>query len=333
MVPDGAPALTAERRATAIIIKGRDTPMHVAVAIVSYRNAADVLTCLAALTDATHADFEVVICENGGADACAALVAQLPARLPGGQAVRAVPADNPGYAGGVNICMAEAPEADAWWVLNPDTAPEPGAMAALVARLSKGDCQMTGGVLLGGGGKVQAYGGLWRTWVGRSVSMGMFSAADAPVDQAAIERRQNYVVGASMMLNRRWLETIGPMREDYFLYCEEVEWCVRGLNAGLRLGFAPQAVVHHQQGTTTGAGGSHKTRSRLATYLSSRNMILMTRDLYPWKLPTATLGVLAGALFIYGRRGAWVQARYHAAGVFAGLGNERGVPGWMRTAA
>ena len=47
--------------------------MHVAVAIVGFRNAGDIVHCLAALGASTHTDFEVVICENGGAAAYQAL--------------------------------------------------------------------------------------------------------------------------------------------------------------------------------------------------------------------------------------------------------------------
>ncbi|MEI6418929.1 MAG: glycosyltransferase family 2 protein [Sphingomonadales bacterium] len=305
--------------------------MHVAVAIVSFQNPADVLNCLRSLAGATHADFEVIICENGSNDAYQALIAQLPTQLPGGQQVRAISAPhNPGFAGGVNLCLAATPGADAWWVLNPDTEPMPEAMAALARRLSRGDCDMAGATLLSSAGHVQAYGGRWRSWFGRCVSLGMYNAPDHPVDRHWVEGRQNYIVGASMMLTRGFLAKVGPMREDYFLYCEEVEWSVRGARSGCKLGFAPGAVVMHHQGTTTGAGGTHRTRSRLSVYLSSRNMILMTRDLYPWRLLTATLAVLAASVLVYARRRAWAQAGYQIAGALAGIANERGVPAWLR---
>ena len=63
--------------------------MHVVVAIVGYRNPDDIVRCLAGLALSVHADFEVVICENGGPAAHADLVAVLPERLAGGQRVRA----------------------------------------------------------------------------------------------------------------------------------------------------------------------------------------------------------------------------------------------------
>ena len=63
--------------------------------------------------------------------------------------------------------MRARPDSGAWWVVNPDTLPEPDALSALVERLSRGDCHMVGGVLYNAAGRVQAYGGHWRYWLGR----------------------------------------------------------------------------------------------------------------------------------------------------------------------
>jgi len=37
----------------------------------------------------------------------------------------------------------------------------------------------------------------------------------------------NYILGASMLIDGTFLSRAGHMRDDYFLYCEEVEWCLR----------------------------------------------------------------------------------------------------------
>ena len=304
--------------------------MHVAVAIVGFRNPEDIVRCLAALGASSHEDFEVVICENGGPQAHARLTAAIPAALAGGQGVRAVLAPgNLGYAGGVNLCLREAPAADAWWVLNPDTIPGSGALAALVEKLMDGSCEAVGGPLYLASGTVQSYGGVWQAWLARPISIGNGAAQDATVDPAAIERTQNYLNGASMLIGRRFLETVGPMREDYFLYCEEVEWCLRATAQGMRLGFAPNAAVLHYQGTTTGAGGHAAGRSRLSVYLGERNKILTTRDRYPRRLPLAALAVLAAHVWRFARLGAWAQFGYGLAGWWAGLRDRRGVPDWM----
>jgi N-acetylglucosaminyl-diphospho-decaprenol L-rhamnosyltransferase len=304
--------------------------MHVAVAIVAFRSAADIVRCLGALERSTHADFEVVICENGGPDAFAELTSRIGDRLAGGQPVCKVLAPgNLGYAGGVNTCLRESAQAQAWWVLNPDTVPDPDAMAALVERLTRGDCEAVGGVIYFPDGTVESYGGRWNGWLGDPRSLGGGAQVNAAVEPGAIEPRLSYLSGASMMIGRRFLETVGPMREDYFLYCEEVEWFLRGLARGMRLGFAPGAKVLHFQGASTGSVRSLRRRPRMPVYLDTRNKILVTRDRFPSRLPAAALGVAARMSVRCLRRGAWRQFFYALAGWWAGLRDERGPPRWI----
>lgn len=303
--------------------------LHVAVAIVSFRNPSDVADCLAALGESRHTDFEVVVCENGGPAAFEALQACASVRLAGGQPVRLVCAEsNLGYAGGVNRCIRETPDADAWWVLNPDTLPDPIALAALVERLERGDCQAVGGVIQLASGQVQAYGGRWQRWLARAVSLGHGAAITVPVDPNEIEARQNFLNGASMLIGRTFLRGAGPMREDYFLYCEEVEWGLRGQKAGMRFGFTPQGVVVHKQGTSTGNAVDLRNRSRLSVYLNERNRVLLSRDCYPKLLPVTAVATLATLLIRFGKRRAWRQIGYGVQGWLAGLANRRGAPEW-----
>jgi len=304
--------------------------MHVAVAIVGYRNPDDIVRCLGALAKSSYGDYEVIICENGGPEAFAKLSAVLPANLRGGQPVRAVLAPgNLGYGGGVNRCMAESPGADVWWVLNADTEPDVGALAALVARLTRGDCDAVGGTLIKPDGRVHSHGGRWQPLLARAVSIGYGSPLDARVDAKAIERRQNYLSGASMVVGRRFFESVGPLREDYFLYCEEVEWFLRGRERGMRLGFAPDALVRHRQGSTTGSGEPVRRMPALPIYLNSRNQILLTRDCYPRGLALSAAAAFAVLVAKYLRRRAWRQFGYGLKGWLAGLRNERNAPEWL----
>ncbi len=301
--------------------------LHIAIAIVGFRNPSDVVACLHALEVSTHTDFEVVICENGGPEAYAALRAVAPDRLAEGQIVTILlAAGNLGFAGGVNICLAQVPDADAWWVLNPDTEPEAQALAAMVDRLDRGDCDAVGCLLYRPDGRVQSYGGRWRPWLARAESIGIGRPVSEPVDVAAVERSQNYLNGASMLIGRRFLSLVGPMREDYFLYCEEVEWCLRGARRGMRLGFASTARVLHHQGTTTGAGAVSRRRPRMPVYLDERNKMLVTRDCFRARLPFAAVTSLILLLMRYASRGAWRQLIYGWEGWRAGLLNKRGNP-------
>lgn len=306
-------------------------PLHVAVAIVGFRNPDDVARCLAALGRSTYADFEVIICENGGEHSHRRLVEAIPQRLAGGQIVRAIAAPgNLGYAGGVNLCLATTPTADAWWVLNPDTEPHPQALAALVARLQRGDCDLVGGLVHFPDGTVESWGSRWLPLAARTISMGYGQPLGTPIDAAEVEATASYFSGASFMVSARFVREVGPMTDGYFLYCEEVEWCLRGTQRGMRLGLAPDALVLHYQGTTTGSVEDFRQRPKMPVYLDERNKLLVTRDRYARYLPIAMLATLALIVARFGKRRAWKQLGFALQGWSAGIRNERGVPSWLK---
>lgn len=302
---------------------------HVVVCLVGFRNPGDLDGALSALSRSTHRDFEMVICENGGAAERDQLVRRLPDALEGGQRVDVLPYDgNSGYAGGNNRCIAARPDAGAWWIVNPDARPAPDAMALLLAALSDGRTDAVGGTLLRDDGRVQAYGGRWEGRIARAVSIGSgerFDPAAAP-DAATLD----YILGASLMFTPHFLRVAGPMRDDYFLYGEEVEWCLRAKARGLSLGIEPRAVIAHAQGTTTGDGGAFARRPRLPVYLDQRNKILILRDTAApqlWLRALGSLGALAARSL---RHRGWRQFGYGAAGWLDGLRGRRGVPEWLQ---
>jgi len=306
-------------------------PMHVSVVIVGFRNPGDLVRCLGALEATAYPHFEVVVVENGGHAAYEQDLAMLPAELSGGRKVTLVEAPgNLGFAGGVNYGINRSADADAWWVLNPDAVAAPDALGELVGRLEAGDCDATGGVLHFDNGRIQSLGGIWQTWLARAVSIGAGDPVDTPRDAAAVESRLDYLVGASMLIHRRFTDKVGLMREDYFLYAEEIEWFLRGAKAGTRLGFAPKARVLHYQGTTTGWSEGLSTRPKMPIYLDERNRLLLTRDTYPLLTPVVAIGSLAFMLARFGRKRAWKQIGFGVKGWLAGLAGERGVPGWMK---
>ncbi|HEV2302432.1 MAG TPA: glycosyltransferase family 2 protein [Stellaceae bacterium] len=301
------------------------TPPAVVVAIVAYGRAPEVALCLSSLARSTFAGFEIVIVENAGAEAYEALSAALAAGLPAasgiagegiaeprrtgpralrsrrfalasGQPVLVIEAShNLGYGGGVNLVLAAVADAPDWrglWILNPDTEPEPEALAKLLEYAEAGGYGLVGcRLVLSAEGLVQTRGGAWRRLVGRGRSLGYGEPADAVVDSAAIERRLEWVSGAACYATRAFIEGVGPMSEDFFLYCEDVEWSLRGRR--FRLGYAHAAVVRHASGTTIGSAASIRARSSLSIYLTERNALLLTRRRFPWLYPLVVLVMLA----------------------------------------
>jgi N-acetylglucosaminyl-diphospho-decaprenol L-rhamnosyltransferase len=54
-----------------------------------------------------------------------------------------------------------------------------------------------------------------------------------------------------MMLTREALEDVGPLDEDFFMYCEEVDWCLRARKRGWEIYQVPAARVIHHGGQST----------------------------------------------------------------------------------
>lgn len=85
------------------------------------------------------------------------------------------------------------------------------------------------------------------------------------------QRRTAYAHGAAMLVPREVIDAIGPMREDYFLYYEELDWCSRMARAGYAIWFNGQAKVYHKESVSTGRN------SPLKVYYLTRNRLLYAR--------------------------------------------------------
>jgi GT2 family glycosyltransferase len=300
---------------------------NVSVVIVGYNNLLDIQRCLRALSLSSYSSFEVIICENGGNDAFGRLINNIPSTLSGGQQVKLIPSPrNLGFAGGVNFALKHAAAEGAIWILNPDTEPASDALEHLAARLASGNCDAVGCTIILPSGLIQSYGGHWSVATAHATSIGFGSDPMHQPDPNYIERTQNYLNGASMFVSLRFLEITGLMREEYFLYCEEVEWCLRARRLQMRLAFCENAVVLHYHGTTTGLGDGFHGASSQAIYLSERNKLLVLWDYEPLFLLIAgpiSLGRMVARCF---RHSAVHQLVPGAKGWWAGIRNIRVEP-------
>ena len=57
------------------------------------------------------------------------------------------------------------------------------------------------------------------------------------------------ISGAFMLVRRSALEKVGPLDPDYFLHCEDLDWCLRFTQAGYRILFVPDVVITHVKGS------------------------------------------------------------------------------------
>ena len=300
---------------------------QVAVIIVGYRNPQDIVDCLAALSHALpEPKFDIFICENGGDEAYQKLIAHLSclegpctigpvdplfpttdllreiqflclkqksSRVWVARAVR-----NLGYAGAINAWIKQLQHVQGWdgvWILNPDTVPDPDALAALVARAKVGNKGMVGSTILPyfNRSRVHCRGGLhWSKFTARTVIVGFNDPLNSAPDIADVEARMDGASGSSIYVTRACIDRIGLMDERFFLYYEDLDWGMRAKRYGL-LGYASTSLVQHKGGTTIGSAKNRSDRSRLSIYLENRNRLHFVRIHYPRFLPwTSVLSLL-----------------------------------------
>lgn len=59
-----------------------------------------------------------------------------------------------------------------------------------------------------------------------------------------------WLSGVCLMVRRQVIEQVGPLREDWFMYAEDLEWCERISAGGWGLVHVPTAIVEHHQGAS-----------------------------------------------------------------------------------
>jgi hypothetical protein len=236
--------------------------------VIAYNQWKQTLACLQALSGVTYPAWTVLLVDNGSTDGTTKAVAQA---FPQVCVLRLD--ENQGYAGGTNIGVAHAlaDGADYILLLNNDVLVPPDAPSALVAA-AEADPRIAAV-----GPKVyyadepqrlQSAGGTidWRTMRSRLIGEG-------EPEQGQHDRASDvdFVSGCAMLIRVQAWCTVGEFDPAYFLYYEEVDWCLRARRAGWKVVYIPHIAVWHADRT------SSRTEPGLVTYYTTRNRLLLAQ--------------------------------------------------------
>jgi len=204
---------------------------------------------------------------------------------------------NGGFAGANNIGARFAlsdPTCEYVWFLNNDTVVAEWALEALLSRtITNSAIGICGSTLLyyDAPRTVQSLGGRFNCLTGRGENLGIGTPlADLPPTDA-IEEQLEYVIGASMLVSRRFLEEIGLMEEEYFLYFEELNWSRRA-RGRYRLAWARESVVYHKEGASIGTDSRNRS-SNISLYYYNLSYLKFIRRFHPRLMPIAVANVIA----------------------------------------
>ena len=291
------------------------------VVILNWNGWADTIACLESVFQNTYSNFQVIVCDNGSTDASMDKIKQwargyLRAGLPDeltlgaiGQCTKPISytevsisdinieneplilieiGKNLGFAGGNNVGLrfALAQKDFAYvWVLNNDTIIAKNSLDELVNTMEEDhSIGICGSRLMyyDTPFQIQALGGKYNKFLGTSSHI---------VEQKDLNTI-DYVVGASMLVSKHFIETIGVMGQDYFLYYEDLDWSIRGKKL-FKLACSLNSIVYHKEGASTGGNTKGKnTKSKISDYYSIRNRVLFTKKYFKWYLPTVYLGLI-----------------------------------------
>lgn len=290
--------------------------LELSITICSWNTHDDLQDCLRSLEALRdEASFEVLVIDNNSEDASADMVAQeFPwVRLYAMQ-------QNLGFTGGHNFAIEQRCAPDAL-LLNSDTVVHPGALRCLIDYVrTHPDTGIVGPKLLNPDGSLQfscrhfpnPAAALFRnTFLGRLFPNNPYTReylmSDWGHDQA---KEVDWVSGAAFVATQAFLEKVGPMDPQFFMFCEDVDWCFRAWEAGFKVIYLPQAVVTHAIGRSTDKAPNRMIgrfhRSMLRFY--QKNMLpKVSPFLRPFALAGAAsaLGLRAGVFILKNRIDDW----------------------------
>lgn len=219
----------------------------VSVIVLSYNTRELTLACLERFaSDARDAGWQVIVVDNGSHDETSSAVRQM---FPWVEVVRSE--QNRGFAAGNNMGIAQA-QGDAIILMNSDVMASFGALAELSNYLNLHPA--VGALsprLLTSEGTPQAfaYGGdptltyLLRRGLHRLLMQ-------KPLHDWAVEQpiAVDWASGACLCVRRAVIEQVGLLDEQFFLYFEDNDWCLRMRKAGWSVMYVPTVSVVHLGG-------------------------------------------------------------------------------------
>jgi GT2 family glycosyltransferase len=275
----------------------------VGIVILNWNSWKDTSTCLSSVQSIDYDNRKVIVVDNGSTDDSVYRIRQ---NFPSVEVV--LTGKNLGFPCGCNVGIrhALAGSSDYVWLLNNDATVDPGALCAMVER-AESDPQIgaIGSAIycMEQPAQLQAWGGGYvNFWLGRSRHF------LAPVADEKI----HYITGASLLIPRRALESVGLLDEGIFLYWDDPEYCWRLRAAGWKLAVAGRSKIWHK-----GMSAWGRTNPRLDTFYNASAARFFSRY-----SPTPFLSVWVGGVLRIAKRligGEWERARATWVGIRQGI--------------
>lgn len=240
------------------------------IVVLNYKNLEDTVACLVSLRNITYKNYRVVVVDNDSQDGSYEFLKEQETDCHIIQS-----GENRGYAAGNNIGIRYALEqgADYVCILNNDVEAEPDFLTTLVRYMeSAPEVGMTGPVVYEFAERDRIQSAGFSICVGRGSTEPLLQGKT----KVAINREKTAeccdgLSGTCLLVKREVLENAGLIPETYFLFFEEMEWCLTIRKSGYKLATVLTAAVYHKGSATL------KKTGTLSRYYMARNQALFVR--------------------------------------------------------
>lgn len=253
--------------------------LDIAVVIVTYRTAELTVAALRSLASERarrELRIRVIVIDNASGD----LPAIEAAVATQGWSSWVTPVGAPrngGFAYGNNVGIQRAYETgapDYLYLLNPDAEVRPGALIALAGFLeSHPEAGIAGSSFEDPDGSEWPIAFRFPTLLSELCQGLEFGLVSRLLQRWVLARTMtaqaqpvDWICGASMMIRPAVLTAIGGLDENYFLYFEETDFCLRARRAGFSTWYVPASRVMHIRGQSTQVTARGAEARRLPAY-------------------------------------------------------------------
>jgi len=278
------------------------------IVVLNYRTADLTIDCLKSLIDEVRSlpGTRVVVTDNASGDGSVEKIAAAITHHQWADRIELMPLErNGGYAYGNNAAIlpalaAEKPPAYVL-LLNPDTVVRPAAITTLLNFMENHpEVGLAGSRLEDLDGTPQRSAFRFPTVQSEldlNLRIGLVSKLLLPWELAPPVSDQpiptDWVAGASMIIRRAVFDAIGVLDDKYFMYFEEVDFCLRAKRAGWPCWYVPESKVVHFVGQSSGVTDTKRPAKRLPTYwFDSRRRFFLKNYGWLYAALADTVGIL-----------------------------------------
>ncbi len=258
-----------------------DSLTRLMVVILNYRTPSLTIDCLRSLVGEMGSlpGTRVVIADNASGDGSVEQIGAAIETEGWGEWASLLPLEhNGGYAFGNNAVISRSLHSTNpppyFLLLNPDTIVRPGAIQVLVDFMDEHpEVGIAGSRLEDPDGKPQCSAFRFHSVLSEldsGLRIGVVSkllskwVVAPPVCEETCQT--DWVAGASMIVRREVFESVGLLDEKYFLYFEEVDFCLRANKSGWSCWYVPKSRVVHLVGQSSGVTDTKRPPQRLPGY-------------------------------------------------------------------